>query len=108
MALTVTKTKLSEGREGKRYSLSLTFDNSYPTGGESLDVSDVMTFLDYCVVQDGSGYVPAFTTFSGATCKVEMWEGDYAQAGDEPLTEVDAASDLSTVTIVVVAVGRDR
>ena len=108
MALTVTKTLIHETRSEVVYRLAVTFDASYPTGGESLDLSSVMGTLNYCTAEVSDGYTLDFNTYSGATCKIEMWYSDYDAVADGNLIEVPNTTDIATVVVSVIAHGTIR
>lgn len=109
MALTVTKKWLSKDRGpedpgGDRIRMmvvSIDFDNSYPTGGEALDLSGDFPIL-LGVFTDGgkAGYVPQYDY---ANKKILMYE---AGADAAALDEVADTTDLSAITgVKLLAIG---
>lgn len=85
----------------------ISFDSSYPTGGESLTAAD-LGFEDNAanlivLVPSKSGYV---FEYDGANAKIKAYYGDNNNASDGPLIEVPNTTDLSAITDVrVIAFG---
>lgn len=81
---------------------SVTFDSSYPTGGEAITVSDLgLTRLDWLSVSAGNGYLPVWDG-SLTSPKVLMYRQSAATGA---LTEVPATTDLSATSIKFFAIG---
>ena len=70
-----------------------------------MDLSSVMGTLNYLTTEVAAGYMLDFNTFSGATCKIEVWTGDYDPAADNPFVESDSTEDLSSVVVSIIAHG---
>lgn len=82
--------------------VDVTFDNSYPTNGESFAPSDVgLHEIDAVIVTgDTGGYV---VQYDRANEKLVAYE---AGADGAALDEVANTTDLSSVTITAIAIGR--
>lgn len=81
---------------------TVTFDSSYPTGGEAVVVSDLgLTRLDWLSVSAGNGYLPVWDG-STTSPKVLMYRQSAATGA---LTEVPATTDLSATSIKFFAIG---
>jgi hypothetical protein len=94
MALIIRQIRGSRPREG--YFLGeITFDSSYPTGGESLTAAS-LGFAEMIVVQFGGGTYNYKPEYDYANSKVVL-NGAFG--------EVDNASDQSSVTVRFVAFG---
>jgi hypothetical protein len=92
-ATLVEKWAIPVGQSRALCEIQVTLDNSYPTGGESIDgVGD--GFLSPAVSVSSGGYVGELIP---STQKVRAWYGDNNNASDGPLIEVPATTDLSTV-----------
>lgn len=111
MALTITEKVPAILNFGlKVYFLNVTFDNSYPTGGESFAESDINTAVtDDCdkilfVVPNltDTGVVPRFNP---STKKLELYWVDTTTDG-APLAEVTAATDASTYDAEVLVIAK--
>ncbi len=107
MALTVAKTDLFEIPQAKVFRCSVTFDDSYPTGGETLDVTDKVRKVLFAYVESpgGSGYVIDIdrTNFASGTMLLEVFYGNY-DASDGPLIEVPGTTDLNALAGVDIIV----
>lgn len=111
MALTVATTNrnaqaVSLGNLRARL-VTVTFDSSYPTGGEAFAPADVglSEFAFVGVSIDGApGYVVAFDY---GTNKLMVFgvEQDADAAVTDPLDEENATADLSTLVIRVLCIG---
>jgi len=99
MALTITRTGDWQGNPGDRISSKVTiaFDDSYPTGGESLTPADLgMGVFDVVIIGSKGGYV---FEYDYANRKVLAYTGALAQVAD--------TTDLVAVTgVTVYAIGR--
>ena len=88
----------------------ITFDSSYPTGGESITASDVGSGFTELI-----GFFPQLSTggvdgsyvlnFNPSTSKLEVYYVDADYAGDRPLKEVPNGTDLSSETFKCLIVG---
>ncbi len=88
---------------------TLTFDNSYPTGGLSFAPGQVglTTLLDLHVeagVAGTTGYVAAWNRSTTAPT-VLVFQGDNPNAAQAPLSQVPNATNLSTLTARFTATG---
>lgn len=106
MALTVKRTPHSKGPGGwyERF-VTLTFDSSYPTGGEPLTAADLgfsdnATELKVIPVRQGAIIV----SYDGANAKLLAYWGNAGTASVLP--EVTATTDLSAQTVEVLVRGR--
>lgn len=107
MALTIAKDfKTPQKAQGEFLGIltgTITFDSSYPTGGESLsDLSDLFKDL-YCVLTDSVGYV---TSYDRTNDKLLAYYADYDGTADGALIEAASEADLSTLVVSFVAFGR--
>lgn len=109
MALTWTLD--SDGRQliGKQRSVagSVTFDSSYPTGGEAFTAADLgLTFLSSFEVEIDAtaGYVPVWNRSTTAP-KLMAFYGDNNNAADGPLIEVPNTTNIATAVARFVAYG---
>lgn len=103
MALTVTsleKAKLSRLRLNV---VRVTFDSSYPTGGESLTAAQLgLNKVTVVIPLTASGYVGEYDLTNS---KLKAFYGDNNNASDGPLVEVANTTDLSAVTMNLVVIG---
>ena len=83
----------------------ITFDSSYPTGGEAITVANfnfsggiLALFLEPSL----GGYVPVW---DGTNSKIKVLYGDYDNVSDGPLIEVPNTTDLSAVVVRFIAFG---
>ena len=86
----------------KMTSGSITFDSSYVTGGEAVTIGDLgFTRLDFMCVSSGQGYV---AIWDGSTTAPKLLL--YRQtAATGALVEVPNATDVSTISVRVLAFG---
>jgi hypothetical protein len=86
--------------------ITVTFDSSYPTGGESLTYATVGHGFKSIVAvfpqASTNGYVGVYD-LSTNKLKVMQTNSDYA--GDTPLIEVENTADLSTVSMDILVIG---
>lgn len=110
MAITVTK--LSRVHDGNRWTVcaQVAMSNSYVAGGEAitadqLGLSRIESLMASNAVQaSGALQVSIAPILSGTSWKLAAaW--DRTPAAAQPLAEVTAATDLSTYTCIVHAVG---
>lgn len=84
---------------------TITFDASYPTGGESFTPASVgLTQLNRLNVFPSGPYVPAWNRSTSAPL-VLVYMGDNNNASDGPLIQVADTTDLSAVVVPFEAVG---
>lgn len=103
MAVTVTKDKVFVVGDRKRVEATVLFDNSYPTGGESLTAADLGLELEVNAVLPGA----VTTNNAASTDKRAVYDHVNSKlALFTGITEATAASDQSTVRVRVSAVGK--
>lgn len=112
MAVTVTANYPERIGRKKVVTGTITFDSSYPTGGESVTVAQLgLTQLQNLEVRPGlgsstTGYVPVWATGRSVTSPaVQVLMGDNNNASDGPLIEVANTTDLSALVVDFVATG---
>lgn len=79
--------------------LKITFDSSYPTGGEALDLTEYVSNIDTANIEVSGGYVFAYDRTNK---KVLAYE---AGADGTALDEVANATNLSSVVTYVSVTG---
>lgn len=83
---------------------TVTFDSSYPTGGEAVTLAQLgLTRLDWLSVDTTDGYVPAWDGSTTAP-KIKLYWVDTTTDG-APLAEVASTTDASAVVVRFHAVG---
>lgn len=110
MALTVTSIARMPV-EGRVLALaSVTFDNSYPAGGEVINASDVgLAGIEAIFVTGGSdGFFFTPIRVSDTQWKIKAYQCSVAVAGtDEPMDEFPAGAGLEGITdIRILVIGR--
>jgi len=81
--------------------LKITFDSSYPTGGETLDLTAYVNNIETVMVETSGGFVFGYDR---SNKKLKAFE---AGVDGDALDEVDNGTDLSTViTFITVTGGR--
>lgn len=97
MALTVAQVGRSTVFGNKKVTVAdITFDSSYPTGGEDLNPSALgLAFVDFLVADGANGYN---MVYDYANSKLKAY-------GSTAGTEVANATNLATVVCRVMAVG---
>ena len=97
MALTVTVRRTLNDKDARLVAATITFDNSYPTGGETLAVADLGldSAIDAVIPALGGSDV---VVYNRATGKLQVFTADG--------TEATNASDQSTVSRDVLVIGR--
>ena len=82
----------------------ITFDSSYPTGGEAVALADLgLNRLDWLDVTTVNGNVPAWDGSTSAP-KVKLYWVDTTTDG-APLAEVPSTTDVSATTVRFTAIG---
>lgn len=86
-------------------SFQVKMSDKYPTGGEELGLGTYFTteVLGVAIGGDASGYVFAYDKGND---KLIAYYGDYSEASDGPLVEVEADTDLSSITVPILVWGR--
>lgn len=83
---------------------TVTFDSSYPTGGEAISLGALgFTRLDFLATSTTDGYVPAWDGSTTAP-KIKMFWVDTTTDG-APMVEVTATTNLSTAVVRFLAFG---
>lgn len=102
MALTITQLEQQSFGSLRGATAIVTFDTSYPTGGEPIVPSDLGLgeFKGLSINQGEDGYV---VHWDRANDTLIVYESAGANA---PLTEVANLTDLSAVVVEVIATGR--
>ena len=92
-------------RNGRLLVVEVTMSNSYATGGDTVDVigSTKLNRLEALILFPSAGYVPEY---DDTNKKVKVFYADYPAASAGALIEVPAATDLSTVKFLGLAIGR--
>lgn len=109
MALVATlgeKIRLGDGQDKWYARGTLAFDNSYPTNGEALILSQVgLKSINVLDVHPTAGFV---FSWDGTNKKVKAFYADYSTNTDGALIEVANATDLSALNAVPFeAIGRE-
>lgn len=103
MALTVTKVFQTTFGNKKVIVADVTFDSSYPSGGESLTASTLgLSKVQY--VAEGvtdTGYV---TRYDYTNSKLQAFDSDYSTSTDGPLQET-GATNLATSDVRLLIIG---
>lgn len=103
MALTIAKVTGADHTDGnKRIKVrTITFDSSYPTGGESLTAADVklrkIEFVSDGVARNTAGTLAVNTSYDYTNSKLFAYET--AGTVDTAHKEVTNATDLSTYSV---------
>ena len=99
MALTFSFNHRSQPRGARLNSVLVTLDNSYPTGGESVTANDLglNTISGIVVSGGGQGYICQYKPTNATSGKFIVFSSG--------TTEVSNATDLSTITLSVLAIG---
>ena len=83
---------------------TVTFDSSYPTGGEAISLVDLgLTRLDTLFVAPNGGYMPTWNASTTAP-KIKMFWVDTTTDG-AALAEVPSTTDVSAVVVRIFAFG---
>ncbi len=103
MAMTVTVTATCDLPNGDRLVRgTATFDSSYATGGEVMDLSTQLSGSPTVLLSGDDGYVPQHDRGTAAAGQVLAYEAGVDAAA---LDEVAATTDLSAVICPFVAIG---
>lgn len=100
MALTITEVETNIFGTARAWIGDVTFDASYPTGGEPLTATDLGLVDVFYLTGYAAGYV---LVYDHANAKIEVFQSDDAV---DPLDEVGNTTDLSAVTARIFAIGR--
>ena len=106
MSLTITNNWNQPLTGGARLcSFTVTFDNSYPTGGETFDISGYFQGSPDVQVTGDDGYVIEHDRGTAAAGKLVARYGDYDATADGALIDVANTTDLSAVIVKVLVIG---
>lgn len=109
MALTLTSVKKDVWGTTRCHVWDVTFDNSYPTGGESLTGADLgLPHQVFLVVANSKGDDASYKVdydYANELLKVSGVQQDADAAVTEPFDEEDDEADLSGLIVRVVAIG---
>lgn len=121
MALTFTEKKRAKLGNAYAVSADITFDSSYPTGGEALAASAFgLNNIDIMLCETASGYMfqydyanaklKAFYPRAALTGSLDVAESAATLTGDTDVAaaagaEVTSTADLHTITTRVMAIG---
>lgn len=93
MAVTVTKVAKESLGSIRCSIVDVAFDDSYPTGGESLTAADLgLTRVLFALAEPASGY--AFE-YDHTNSKLLAYYADYDAGADGPLIQVPNTTDLN-------------
>lgn len=109
MALTVTLNKVYSIGDRKEVLATITFDSSYPTGGESLTASDLGLALELDYVSGGlarNGTNAVSTVYDYTNSKLMAFQS--TTGAPNKLIEVANTSDLSSYAVKVRVVGKGK
>lgn len=85
---------------------TLTFDSSYPTGGEAVTIASLgLTTLEAIIVNASGGYNAVWDR-SVTAPKILVYVGDNDAGADGPGAQVANTTDLSAVVVTYLAIGR--
>lgn len=103
MALTVTSIDKTKAGRLRLNIVKVTFDSSYPTGGEALTAAQLgLNKVVHVAPAPASGYVGEYDLTNS---KLKAYYGDNNNASDGPLIEVPNTTDLSAVVMYLVVIG---
>lgn len=110
--VTITVEERTIVKKKRRNRVKIVFGDgalTYPSGGVPMPAFGSFGFvrnLDFLILIDSSAATGTVWKYDKANAKLRGFEGDYAQAGDEELVELDAASDAPAAqTLYAEAVG---
>lgn len=87
---------------------TIAMDSSYPTGGETLDLSEYFPgdsiYSLSSELSSGAGYILGHDGGTATAGKIEAWWADYDAGADGALIEVANTTDLSALTAVKVVI----
>jgi hypothetical protein len=112
MALTIAhvdECKFVNGNKRERV-VDATFDSSYAVGGESLTAADVglnkIFHVSGGVAQKSDETLAYSVAYDYTAEKLVAYEGDYDNAGDNPLIQVDDTDNLTGYSVRLRILGR--
>lgn len=96
MALTVAFIKSGKTTGGMERIVNVTFDDSYPTGGESLTARNCgLNVIEWVQANPVGGYI---FEYDYTNKKLKAYMCDYSVSVDGPMIEVANEANLSTIT----------
>jgi hypothetical protein len=104
MVLTLTEVSRTRGGLGNKNIAiyDITFDSSYPTGGEALVPSDIgFDIIDYFTATSDTGYHFMYNY----STTLEAWWADNNASSDTALVEVANTTNLSAVVVRTMFIG---
>ena len=103
MAVTISVSSACELGNGERLIRgTITFDSSYPTGGETVDLSTYLSGSPTVILNGSGGYVAQHDQGTAAAGKVLLYE---AGADAAALDEFGNAGDASAIVCPFIAQG---
>ena len=110
MAVTIAAKQLTSWEpETIRWRLAITFDTSYPTNGELVDVGAYLKKVEevFPLGPSTTGYIAGVlpSTLDASIFALKMWYGDYSNASDGVLVEVPNGTNLSAETVYLIVAG---
>lgn len=107
MALTFTRDTYELAGNKRRVTGTVTFDSSYATGGEAFNVSDIgLTYLyDLRVAPDGTNATSTNVLSWNKSSSAPTIKAFWSAAAGSSLSEITAATNLSTMTARYEAIG---
>ena len=110
MSLSITRTWIQEWNpEARMLRLTAAFDSSYPTGGESVNLSDYVSEIVFAAAQPKNGYVFEIDEagFAVGTLAIKVLHVDMDAVADSALVEVADTTNLASLTgVSVLVIGR--
>jgi hypothetical protein len=103
-------TSVNRNKSGNQFKIDavVTFDDSYPTGGETINASSLgLNIIDGLEVTNSGGY--AYDTIiasSGGSALIKVYYSDYNATGDGAFIEVPNTTNISTLATKIVAYGK--
>ena len=100
---TVKVVKRKKIHDGFQNIVDITMDSSYPTGGEEITANQLgLSVIDFVLPSPAAGYV---FEFDHANKKLMAYQTDCDLVANGALVEVTDKTDLSEVTVRVLAIG---
>lgn len=108
--MSVSVTYGDRGKNATQFSIpfTLTFDDSYPTGGETITaVNFGLDRFENISISQSKGYTfDAIIAAGGATALIKAYYAEYSTSTDGVLIDVANETDLSAVSVTGVAYGK--
>lgn len=104
MAIGVTRVFVNKAGKKRQTVTEVALDSSYPTGGEAITAAQLgLSFVDAALCSSSTGHI---ARYDKTNAKIKMFYADYDAVADGALIEVPNTTDLSAVTVTVVAYGK--